>query len=84
MNWLPPALVDAMAPTTGFAGTAAELRDLLRRLEDIGTDEVHVIPTILGRRVRRRVAELRQPACNSATGTTSSRRLQPHGRGSDG
>ncbi len=45
MNWLPPALVDAMAPTTGFAGTAAELRDLLRRLEDIGTDEVHVIPT---------------------------------------
>ncbi len=45
MNWLPPALVDAMAPTTGFAGTAAELRDLLRRLEDIGTDEVHLIPT---------------------------------------
>ncbi len=45
MNWLPPALVDAMAPTTGFAGTAAELRDLLRRLEDIGTDEVHIIPT---------------------------------------
>lgn len=45
MNWLPPDLVDAMAPTTGFAGTLAELRDLLRRLEDIGTDEVHVIPT---------------------------------------
>jgi alkanesulfonate monooxygenase SsuD/methylene tetrahydromethanopterin reductase-like flavin-dependent oxidoreductase (luciferase family) len=45
MNWLPPGLVDAMAPTTGFAGTAADLRDLLRRLEDVGTDEVHVIPT---------------------------------------
>ena len=45
MNWLPPSLVDAMAPTTGFAGTASELRDLLHRLEDIGTDEVHVIPT---------------------------------------
>ncbi len=45
MNWLPPELVDAMAPTTGFAGTVDDLRDLLRRLEDVGTDEVHVIPT---------------------------------------
>ncbi len=45
MNWLPPSLVDAMAPTTGFAGTTADLRNLLRRLEDAGTDEVHVIPT---------------------------------------
>jgi len=45
MSWLPPTLVDAMAPTTGFAGTAAELRDLLHRIEDLGTDEVHVIPT---------------------------------------
>lgn len=45
MNWLPPDLVDAMAPTTGFAGSLSELRDLLRRLEDVGTDEVHLIPT---------------------------------------
>lgn len=45
MNWLPVDLVDAMAPTTGFAGTGAELRDLLRRLEELGTDEVHLIPT---------------------------------------
>jgi len=45
MNWLPPSLVDAMAPTTGFAGTAAELRDVLRRFEDAGADEVHLIPT---------------------------------------
>jgi len=45
MSWLPPSLVDAMAPTTGFAGTAGELRDLLRRIEDLGTHEVHVIPT---------------------------------------
>jgi hypothetical protein len=45
MNWLPPSLVDAMAPTTGFAGTVAELGDLLRRFEDIGTDEVQLIPT---------------------------------------
>ena len=58
MNWLPPELVDAMAPTTGFAGTAAELRDLLRRLEDVGTDEVHVIPTSSDVALVERVAEL--------------------------
>lgn len=45
MNWLPVALVDAMAPTTGFAGTEAQLRDVLRRFEDVGADEVHLIPT---------------------------------------
>jgi alkanesulfonate monooxygenase SsuD/methylene tetrahydromethanopterin reductase-like flavin-dependent oxidoreductase (luciferase family) len=45
MNWIPVELVDAMAPTTGFAGTEAELRDLLRRFEDIGCDEVQLIPT---------------------------------------
>ncbi|GAB3248956.1 LLM class flavin-dependent oxidoreductase [Nocardioides dilutus] len=45
MNWIPAEFVDAMAPTTGFAGTEAELRDVLRRLEDIGCDEVHLIPT---------------------------------------
>jgi alkanesulfonate monooxygenase SsuD/methylene tetrahydromethanopterin reductase-like flavin-dependent oxidoreductase (luciferase family) len=45
MNWIPAELVDAMAPTTGFAGTEAELRGVLRRFEDIGCDEVHLIPT---------------------------------------
>ncbi len=45
MNWIPSTFVDAMAPTTGFAGTEAELRDVLRRFEDIGADEVHLIPT---------------------------------------
>ncbi|MBJ7357694.1 LLM class flavin-dependent oxidoreductase [Nocardioides sp.] len=45
MNWLPVSLVDAMAPTTGFAGTEAELRDLLLRFADAGADEVHLIPT---------------------------------------
>jgi hypothetical protein len=44
MNWLPVGLVDAMAPTTGFAGTDGELVDLLRRLQDVGADEVHLIP----------------------------------------
>jgi hypothetical protein len=45
MNWLPGALVDAMAPTTGFAGTVGDLSDVLKRFEDIGTDEVNLIPT---------------------------------------
>jgi alkanesulfonate monooxygenase SsuD/methylene tetrahydromethanopterin reductase-like flavin-dependent oxidoreductase (luciferase family) len=45
MNWLPEQLVDAMAPTTGFAGTPDELRDVLERLADLGADEVHLIPT---------------------------------------
>jgi len=58
MNWLPPSLVDAMAPTTGFAGTAADLHDLLRRLEDVGTDEVHVIPTTSDVSFVEQVAEL--------------------------
>ena len=48
MNWLPASLVDAMAPTTGFAGTEAELRDVLQRFEDAGADEVHLIPTSSG------------------------------------
>ncbi|GAA4081293.1 LLM class flavin-dependent oxidoreductase [Nocardioides kongjuensis] len=45
MNWLPPALVDALAPTAGFAGTLDELRALLDRFAAIGTDEVQLIPT---------------------------------------
>ena len=45
MNWLPVDLVDAMAPTTGFAGTPAQLRDLLGVFADTGADEVHLIPT---------------------------------------
>ncbi len=45
MNWIPAEYVDAMAPTTGFAGTERELVEVLGRFADIGTDEVHLIPT---------------------------------------
>ncbi|WP_207619773.1 LLM class flavin-dependent oxidoreductase [Nocardioides sp. IC4_145] len=45
MSWLPADLVDAMAPTTGFAGTPEQLRETLQRFGDIGCDEVHLIPT---------------------------------------
>ena len=58
MNWLPEQLVDAMAPTTGFAGTPDELRDVLKRLADLGADEVHLIPTGSDVAQVARVAEL--------------------------
>lgn len=45
MNWLPPSLVDALAPTAGFAGTLAELRTRLADFAAIGSDEVQLIPT---------------------------------------
>lgn len=34
-----------MAPTTGWAGSEDELLAVLRRFEEIGTDEVQLIPT---------------------------------------
>jgi alkanesulfonate monooxygenase SsuD/methylene tetrahydromethanopterin reductase-like flavin-dependent oxidoreductase (luciferase family) len=58
MNWIPAEFVDAMAPTTGWAGTDEELLDVLRRFEDIGTDEVHLIPTSSNIDQLRRVAEV--------------------------
>ena len=36
MNWIPAEFVDALAATAGFAGTEAELADLLKRIEDLG------------------------------------------------
>jgi alkanesulfonate monooxygenase SsuD/methylene tetrahydromethanopterin reductase-like flavin-dependent oxidoreductase (luciferase family) len=45
MNWIPGEYVDAMAPTTGWAGTEDELAAVLRKFEEIGTDEVQLIPT---------------------------------------
>lgn len=58
MNWIPADFVDAMAPTTGFAGTAAQLAEVLRRFEDAGADEVHLIPTGSDVRQVERVAAL--------------------------
>ena len=45
MNWIPAEYVDAMAPSTGFAGSQDDLVAVLRRFADIGADEVHLIPT---------------------------------------
>lgn len=58
MNWIPADLVDAMAPATGWAGTERELLDVLRRFHDIGTDEIHLIPTSSDVDQVRRVADV--------------------------
>ncbi len=58
MNWIPAEYVDAMAPTTGWAGTDDELLDVLRQFEAIGTDEVHLIPTSANIDQVRRVADV--------------------------
>ena len=58
MNWIPVEFVDAMAPTTGWAGTGDQLLDVLRQFEAVGTDEVHLIPTSTDLDQLRAVAEV--------------------------
>ena len=58
MNWIPAEYVDAMAPTTGWAGNEDELSSVLKRFDDIGTDEVHLIPTSSDVEQVRRVADV--------------------------
>ncbi|GAB2888266.1 LLM class flavin-dependent oxidoreductase [Myroides odoratimimus subsp. xuanwuensis] len=57
-NWIDPALVEAMLPTTGFAGTGDELLAVLKQLEALGADEVQLIPTGSDVEQVRRVAAL--------------------------
>lgn len=45
MNWIPTEFVDVLAPTAGFAGTVAELREVLDGFARIGAHEVQLIPT---------------------------------------
>lgn len=45
MNWIPREYVDAMAPTTGWAGSQEQLAEVLARFAAVGTDEVYLIPT---------------------------------------
>ncbi|ROZ98486.1 LLM class flavin-dependent oxidoreductase [Gordonia sp. OPL2] len=58
MNWIPADFVDAIAPTTGWAGTEDELAATLRRFADIGTDEVQLIPTSSDPEQLRRAADV--------------------------
>jgi hypothetical protein len=45
LDWLDPAEVSAALPASGFAGSPRELRQLLRRLEDLGADDVMLAAT---------------------------------------
>jgi alkanesulfonate monooxygenase SsuD/methylene tetrahydromethanopterin reductase-like flavin-dependent oxidoreductase (luciferase family) len=58
MNWVPSKVVDAMAPTTGWAGDDEELLEVLRKFSDIGTDEIYLIPTSSNIDQLRRVADV--------------------------
>ena len=58
MNWIPAQVVDAIAPSTGWAGGDDDLLAVLHKFEDIGTDEVHLIPTSSNIDQLRRVAEV--------------------------
>jgi alkanesulfonate monooxygenase SsuD/methylene tetrahydromethanopterin reductase-like flavin-dependent oxidoreductase (luciferase family) len=58
MNWIPAEFVDAMVPTTGWAGNDDDLLAVLRGFEAIGTDEVHLIPTSSNIDQLRRVADV--------------------------
>lgn len=57
MNWIPAEYIDAMAPTTGFAGSEEELVAVLRKFEAVGTDEIQLIPTSSDLDQIRRVAD---------------------------
>lgn len=58
MNWIPAKYVDAIAPTTGWAGDEESLVQTLRSFEAIGTDEIHLIPTSSDLDQLRRVADV--------------------------
>ena len=58
MNWIPREYVDAIAPDTGWAGTDDELVAVLRGFAEIGTSDVHLIPTSSDIGQLRRVADL--------------------------
>lgn len=58
MNWIPGEYVDALAATAGFAGSPAQLAEVLRRVADLGADEVQLIPTDARVGQLDRVAEL--------------------------
>ncbi len=58
MNWIPADFVDAIAPTTGWAGSQDQLATTLRAFEAIGTDEIHLIPTSADLGQLRQVADV--------------------------
>jgi alkanesulfonate monooxygenase SsuD/methylene tetrahydromethanopterin reductase-like flavin-dependent oxidoreductase (luciferase family) len=58
MNWIPAKYIDAMAPSTGFAGSEDDLVAVLREFKAVGADEIQLIPTSSDVDQLRRVAEM--------------------------
>lgn len=58
MSWLPVPLVDDLARTAGFAGTPAQLREVLDAMAEAGADEVHLVPTSADRGQLAQAAQL--------------------------
>ncbi len=58
MNWIPAEIVDAMAPSTGFAGTEEQLADVLAGFAAVGTSEIQLIPTSADLDQLRRAADV--------------------------
>jgi alkanesulfonate monooxygenase SsuD/methylene tetrahydromethanopterin reductase-like flavin-dependent oxidoreductase (luciferase family) len=56
-NWMPEAR-DELAAQCGFAGTAQAFRDMLKSMEDIGTDEFQLIPTTIDAGEVDRIADI--------------------------
>ena len=71
MNWIPAEYVDAMAPSTGFAGSEEELAQLLGRFAAVGTDEIDLIPTSSDLDQLRRVADVVADFSADLTGGTT-------------
>jgi alkanesulfonate monooxygenase SsuD/methylene tetrahydromethanopterin reductase-like flavin-dependent oxidoreductase (luciferase family) len=57
MNWLDPQAVEATAAHAGFAGTPAELKALMRRIADLGADEVVPSPVTTDPQILARFAD---------------------------
>ena len=66
MNWIPPQIVDAMAPLTGWAGTEDQLAEVLKGFAAIGTSEIHLIPTSSDPDQLRRAADVAADFCSGA------------------
>ncbi|MCB2047357.1 MAG: LLM class flavin-dependent oxidoreductase [Novosphingobium sp.] len=57
-TWVDEASRDAIAASAGFAGSLQDLRDVLKRIEDKGTDEVQLIPTSSNLDQVKRIADI--------------------------
>lgn len=57
LSWLPAGFVESVLPGTGFSGDARAFRALARALEDLGTDEVFLVPTGIDEAEAKRAAD---------------------------